>query len=161
LLALIFGMFSGGIAYNRKLVLTNAVREGSRYGATLPVAAAPALTPACTDQIDCWLAQVATVTKQAAEGELGNSVAGWKVCVAYVYPDGTDTNDKTRSRLLTPSGLGAPTPAGTCFPSSDGRPTGERRVQVTAERPDKLQYLVSTTNLTLFSQAVTRFEAAP
>ena len=35
LMMLILGMFSGGIAYNRKNSMTNAVREGARYGATI------------------------------------------------------------------------------------------------------------------------------
>ena len=36
-MALILGMFSGGIAYNQKLDLTHATREGARYGATVAV----------------------------------------------------------------------------------------------------------------------------
>lgn len=164
LLTLIFGMFSGGIAYNRKLVLTNAVREGSRYGATLAVAQAPPLTPACTDQIDCWLSKVASVTQQASEGELSSSGGGWKVCVAYVHPAGTATNDMNRKLERTPPSTDAITKVppstlaqATCF--DDGRPPSERRVQVTAQRAGKLEYLVSSMSLTLRSQSVTRFEA--
>jgi len=152
-------MFSGGIAYNRKLVLTNAVREGSRYGATLPVAAAPCSSGV---PINCWLAQVAEVTQKASEGEL-SSASGWKVCVAYV-PAAADAGDKRRKLERTPASPDFFTtvppstlPAATCF--DDGLQDTDRRVQVTAEKAGKLQYLVSSTNLTLQSRAVTRFEA--
>ena len=36
-IALILGLFTGGMAYNRKITIVNAAREASRYGATLPV----------------------------------------------------------------------------------------------------------------------------
>ena len=35
---LLLGMVTAGLAYNKKLAITNGVREGSRYGATLSVA---------------------------------------------------------------------------------------------------------------------------
>jgi hypothetical protein len=155
LLALVFGMLSGGISYNRKLALTNAVREGSRYGSTLAVAQAPPLTPACVNQIDCWLAQLATITVQAAEGELGPSVSARQVCVAYVY--------RTAARPTTgPASCCAPWPLtpsrdGTCF--TDGRGDAERRVQVSAQRDGKLELVLRSTDLKLTSQSVTRFEA--
>src|SRR5215207_9336974 len=34
--ALLFGVFTGGMALSRKNSMTNAVREGARLGATLP-----------------------------------------------------------------------------------------------------------------------------
>jgi len=157
LLALVFGMFSGGLAYNRKLTLTNAVREGSRYGATLAVAQARSQT-ACTstDAIDCWLAQVATITEKAADGELGTSVGSRRVCVAYIS-SGAGPDDATRSRVRTSASADVTTPGGTCF--DDGRPPGERRVQVSAQRDGKLELVLRSTKLTLKSQSVTRFEA--
>ncbi len=158
LFALLFGMFSGGLAYNRKLALTNGVREGSRYGATLAVDQAPPQTPACVDQVDCWLAQVATITVQAAEGELGASVGARQVCVAYVHPAGTTTNDKSR-KLLRTSAATDTLSDGTCF--TDGRGDAERRVQVSAQRDGKLELVVRSTDLTLSSQSLTRFEAIP
>lgn len=152
LLVLVFGMLSGGLSYNRKLALTNAVREGSRYGSTLAVAQAPPLTPTCANQIDCWLAQVATITVQAAEGELGSSVAARQVCVAYVHP--TDSRKLVRTSAATDT----VTPGGKCF--DDGRgPNTELRVQVSAQRDGKLELLLRSKNLTLTSQSVTRFEA--
>ncbi len=156
-LVLVFGMLSGGISYNRKLALTNAVREGSRYGSTLAVAQAPALTPACATQIDCWLAQVATITVQAAEGELGSSVAAREVCVAYVHPAGATADDRSRKIVRASVGTDTVTDGGTCF--DDGRGAAERRVQVSAQRDGKLELVLSSTDLTLTSRSVTRFEA--
>lgn len=156
LLVLIFGMLSAGLSYNRKLALTNAVREGSRYGSTLAVAQAPPLTPACTSQIDCWLAHVATITVQAAEGELGSSVTARQVCVAYVHPAGTTAEDRSRKLVRTSATTDTVTD-GTCF--GDGRGDAERRVQVGAQRDGKLELLLRSTDLTLTSRSVTRFEA--
>ncbi|MEY2433928.1 MAG: TadE-like protein, partial [Acidimicrobiaceae bacterium] len=54
LMMILLGMFTGGLAWNRKLAVTNGVREGSRFGATLSVA-----TSTCTSgtagTVDCWL----------------------------------------------------------------------------------------------------------
>lgn len=38
-MALVLGIFTGGLAYNRKISITSAVREGARYGATLACSA--------------------------------------------------------------------------------------------------------------------------
>src|SRR5262249_39087816 len=148
-------IFSGGLAYNRKLAVTNGVREGSRYGATLPVASAPSCF--ASTQLECWLAQVATVTQSASEGELGSSVAARQICIAYVYPNGTTANDKTW-KLTRPSS-GDAFSSGTCF--ADGRSDDtERRVQVSASRDGQITWAFGSTNLTLKSQSVTKFEAA-
>src|SRR5688500_9925226 len=72
LFMLLMGTITGGIALNDRLAVTNGVREGSRYGATLPVASVPCSSGAL---LDCWLAEVASVTAQASEGELGPTVA--------------------------------------------------------------------------------------
>jgi Flp pilus assembly protein TadG len=149
LMMLLLGMITGGFAYNQKLAITNGVREGSRYGATLPV------TSSC--QLNCWLGKVADVTQSASEGELNSTVTALNICVAYVYPAGASaSNDVTKS--LTRTASGDTTSNGTCF--SDGRPDNERRVQVTGSRQGKIEFLVTSMTPTLSSQAVTRFEAA-
>jgi TadE-like protein len=155
LAALLLGIFSGGLAYNRKLAVTDGVREGSRYGATLPVASAPACL--ASTQLECWLSQVATVTEGASEGQLGLSVTAREICVAYVYPNGTTANDKTWK--LTRTFAGDSFSSGTCF--ADGRTdNSERRVQVTGSRDGQISWAFGSTNLTLKSQSVTKFEAS-
>ena len=152
LFMLLMGMVTGGIVLNDRLAVTNGVREGSRYGSTLAVAAASCPSGS---QLDCWLAQVATVTEQASEGELGSTVAARQICVAYVYPSGTSSVDRTRRLLRTAAGDVYSN--ATCF--DDGRPGGERRVQVSGQRDGQIQWVLGTTNVTLTGRSVSRFEA--
>jgi len=155
LVMLLLGIITGGFAYNQKLAITNGVREGSRFGATLPVAQSSCSSGSGT--LDCWLKQVADVTQTSSEGELASTVTALNICVAYVYPSGAAVNDMTKALTRTSSGdsIAAST---TCF--SDGRPNSERRVQVMASRQGKIEYLVATATPTLSSQSVTKFEAA-
>ena len=155
LVMLMLGILTAGIAYNRKIAVTNGVREGSRYGATLPVASAPSCS--LSTQLECWLSQVATITQQASEGELGSSVATRQICVAYVYPNGTTTNDQTWRIVRSESGDSFA--SGNCF--ADGRADdAERRVQVSASRDGEIEWAFGSTNVTLSSRSVTKFEAA-
>lgn len=151
------GMFTGGIAFNNRLAVTNGVREGSRYGATLSMTAAAA-SPSCTSTapMECWLQQVATITQEASEGQLASTVASRNICVAYVHPAGTTATDSTRRLVRTSSG--DTFSAGTCF--TDGRPSNERRVQVRGSRTGRLEWVLGAMDLTLASQSVTRFEAS-
>jgi len=148
-------MVTGGFAYNQKLAITNGVREGSRFGATLPVASS--VCGAGAGSLDCWLQQVADVTQSASEGELSASATALSICVAYVYPAGTAANDTTKSLRRTAGGDSISS-GSSCF--ADGRPNGERRVQVTGSRQGKIEFLVSSATPTLSSQSVTKFEAA-
>ena len=70
LTALVLGIMSFGTAHAQRLSLTNAAREGARYGATLPVSAPN------------WLQTVSDVTTASATGELDAGVPGRSVCVA-------------------------------------------------------------------------------
>jgi hypothetical protein len=152
---LILGLLTGGIAMNKRLAVTNGVREGSRYGATLAVASAPSCA---SGGMTCWLSSVATIAQQGSEGELAGTVPSSIVCVAYVYPNGTTAIDRT-SRMTRTAGVdGALTTGSPCF--SDGRPDSERRVQVVGQRAGKIEYLLGSSTLILSSRSVTRFEAA-
>lgn len=157
LFMLLVGMFTGGVLFNERLAITNGVREGSRYGATLPVAAAPCPSG---NQLDCWLRQVASVTLQASEGKLNSGVAGRSVCIAYVSP-GTTAVDQTRRITVTgtqTAATGTITTGSTCF--SDARPQSERRVQVQGSRQGKIEWVLGSSTPTLASGSVTKFEAA-
>jgi Flp pilus assembly protein TadG len=151
LVMLLLGMFTGGLTLNQKLAIANGVREGSRYGATLPVAAS---CSGGAGTLSCWLTQVADLTQTAAEGNLASSAANLQICVAYVSPAATAT-DKTTS--LTRTSSGDTTASAQCF--DDGRPASERRVQVTATRDAKIEYLLGTATPTLTSRSITKFEA--
>lgn len=146
LMMILLGMFTGGLAWNRKLAVTNGVREGSRFGATLSVP-----TSTCTSgtagTVDCWLSQVADVTQSSSENELGSSVATRSVCVAYI--------STTTTRSLTRTSSGDSYSNTTCF--TDGRT--DFRVQVSGSRSTTLEFILFTMTPTISSQSVTRFEA--
>jgi Flp pilus assembly protein TadG len=139
---LLLGMFTGGLAYTRKLSVTDASREGARYGATLPLTAAA--------NTDAWLQKVADVTVASSDGEIEPGESGAFVCVAYVPGTGT-------ARRLEKTGTASAVLSdGTCF--ADGR-ANESRIQVVGRRTSKLELLVWSDDLTLSSQSVARYEA--
>jgi Flp pilus assembly protein TadG len=71
LMALILGLFTGGVAYNRKISITNAVREGARYGATLSCSAS------CVSA-GSWETQVKARVAASSGGELtAADVCAW------------------------------------------------------------------------------------
>src|SRR5207245_5966279 len=80
LMALVLGMFSGAVAYNRKITLTGAARDAGRYATTHPV----------TGTVGAWLTDVAQFTASNSQGELDPGSAGRYICVAYVPPNGTN-----------------------------------------------------------------------
>jgi Flp pilus assembly protein TadG len=69
-MALALGIISFASANSQKLALTNAAREGARYGATLPASTAN------------WLQKVEDVTVASATGDLDTGVPGRSICVA-------------------------------------------------------------------------------
>lgn len=154
LFAILLAIVTGGLTYNRKLAVTNGVREAGRYGATFAVGAAASCSSSVP--LECWLAQVATVAEQASEGELASPTTSRSICVAYVYPSGATTNDTTRKLNRTSAGdtfsVGS-----ACF--IDGRPSAERRVQVTGSRAASIEYVLGSMALTVSSRSVTKFEA--
>ena len=96
-------------------------------------------------------------TARLRTSELSASATALSICVAYVYPAGTAANDTTKSLRRTAGGDSISS-GSSCF--ADGRPNGERRVQVTGSRQGKIEFLVSSATPTLSSQSVTKFEAA-
>ena len=143
---LLLGMFTGGLAYNRRLAVTQAAREGARYGATLPVTGPP----------NTWLDTVADVVVRSADGELDDVTAGRFICVALIS-GGTATNRAATGSAVSYNTGFPGVPAGACF--DDGRPLTEPRVQVVASRTSEFEALVFTRSLNLKSQAVSRYEA--
>lgn len=138
----VLGMMTGGLAYSRKLSIAQGVREGARYGATLPISASVPL--------NTWLTRVSDLTIASSDGELGATKPGRVVCVAYVTASGA----ATRHRIV---GSASPVVESQPCIADDGR-TGEARVQVVAERTSNLEALVFSRNLTLSSHAVARSE---
>jgi hypothetical protein len=149
----LLGIFTGGIALNQKAAVTNGVREGSRYGATLPVKSSSCSSGSQT--LTCWLSNVADVTVASSEGSLEPGVAGRQLCVAYVYPAGTGADDQTMKLERSSAGESVTT-GSSCF--SDGRPSNQRRVQVSGQRKGSIQFFFGTLNPNLGTTSVAKFE---
>jgi Flp pilus assembly protein TadG len=147
LMVLILGMVSAGIAYNHNLSLSHTAREAARHGATLPVTNFASM--------DLWLDEIAARAVEDATGSLDPGTPGLIICVAYVHPNGSLATDSTSSR--TNNGGSVSYASSSCF--VDGRPPDERRVQVSVTRETTFNALVFSTNITLDSEGVSRFEA--
>ena len=143
---LLLGTVSAAIAYGQSSSITNATRESSRFGATLTV----------DGDLSAWLASTANAAEGAAIGDVDVMKDGHNVCVAYVYPNGTELQDRTRS--LTVDKNGATEGPAPCY--ADGRPNKERRVQVVIERPATIETGFWSNDLTLSAQAASIFERA-
>jgi hypothetical protein len=147
LVMMLLGTITIGLSYNRVNSLNNGARESARYGATLPV----------DDDISAWLNSVANVAIESTTGDLTASASDQELCVAYVYPDGTKGNDQTVA-IIEMSGTRSIATGVTCF--EDGRPSGERRVQISMHRTSEVQTGVYTKIVNLDAQSVTRYERA-
>lgn len=145
LLAFLLGTVTVGSAYDSSISMNNAARESSRFGAVRSV----------ENDLAGWLDTVADVAVASATGDLNSNVAGQFVCVAYVYPDGTNSQDQT-VRLIEESGTRKVQTGQSCF--IDGRPSDERRVQVQLIRDTDIEAVLFSRTITLNATSVTRFE---
>lgn len=128
LFALILGIFTGGTAYYRKIAVVEAVREGARYGASLPLGSGVGAVPA-------WESAVRERVVEASTGEL----AVTDVCVSLVLPTGG-----------TECGVGDP-------PGAAAEPA-IHLVKVSATRGAELQFLFFDVDVDLEGQLAARFE---
>ena len=154
LVMLIGGMVSAGIAYNHQLALTHSAREAGRYAATLPVTGFASM--------EAWLDSVAQRALDDAAGSLNPGASGYYVCVAYVHPGGVIATDSTKNRVDDGVSVtyAKPLPGvtdGSCV--ADGRPNGERRVQISVARETDFDVVFFSSAVTLDAEAVNRFEA--
>jgi Flp pilus assembly protein TadG len=148
LVMLLFGLLSGGMAWNQNLALSQGVRVGARYGATLPVSNYTTL--------DDYLDVLATRVVDASDGNVGASTPGRMVCVAYVHPAGTADLDKTRSRTVT--GTTVTRSNNPCF--TDSQATTDVRIQAVSERTTTLETGLWSRSITLHQQVVFRYEVS-
>jgi hypothetical protein len=142
LMVLLVGLVSAGVAWNQKLSLSHAAREGARYGATLPAQ-------------EGWATKLQDLVIKRAAGELTPQ----QVCVSLVQGSGsspvvpTDLAGAAASELTTRSG-GAPCMADDGYPFGDGG----RRVQVTVAREGKIDIVFRQWEVDLSSDATARWE---
>jgi hypothetical protein len=171
-MTLVLGMFYGGLAYNRKITMTNAAREAARYGATLnpaglPFLPDPAGAPGSSHGLDTWLYRVADVVQQNAEDDLNTGTDGLRICVGFVHPaggnhgaPGNPNNDKVSHTLIrdnSGSTFGASGPAAQCF--ADGGQGADKRVQIEVRRRSNIELLFFAVPVTITERAIVRFEA--
>lgn len=134
--ALLLGLTSGGMAYNRKISLTNGLREGARFGATLD-----------GPTTNGWATDVQNRTVELTQGDLTVN----QVCVKLVKQGTGDVYS------LLPSGSQCASSGEPAMPSTAA--TGDCVVKIWASRPDQLQAMFFTSALTLRARAVGRYEA--
>jgi Flp pilus assembly protein TadG len=115
-LLIVFGGITAALSYEHKAEIVTAVRDGARYGATVPLAQ-------CDTVANCrnknWAQLVQAVTQQRGDGTLATS----QICVALVSGTGTVY---TRSGGVYATGTNSTFPTAGCF--SDGNAdSGMRR----------------------------------
>lgn len=148
-IALVLGMITAGLSFERWIGITQGAREGGRLGATLSILASStdgAGVPNGT--LSTWLQRVYDTSLQASG--LDPADRGFAACVALY--DGT-----TFTKL---SAVGTATPAqtaGECY--SDGQ--SGARVQVTMQRDTFWDWFLARTDVTVKGKATTRWEHAP
>jgi len=148
-----FGMISAGITFNRVQDMTGAVRQGSRFGATLPVGTTVA-------DRDTWVTSVLASVTQTANGQLDSSDS--TICVAVVTGNGTTIFTSGASYIGSSSGGVVTT--GSCpaavpnFPFADGNAGSAARVEVVARRPGQIMAVLFTVNPMIDVRSVGRYE---
>ncbi|MGN6693180.1 MAG: TadE/TadG family type IV pilus assembly protein [Aquihabitans sp.] len=139
---LLFGMFTGGLVLNRRMTVTQAAREGARYGATV---AAEQCMPASNCGGRTWAQQVRYATVNRSEG----AVVEADVCVALVEGPGSApvplSLAHTTNATLTP-----------CYVDQSAD-TG-KRVQVVITFSDKIQAVVTNIPVNVTARSTSKLE---
>jgi Flp pilus assembly protein TadG len=128
LLSLVLGIFTGGLAYTNKISVVEGVREGARYGASLPMGSG-------ATAVATWEAGV----RDRVLNALGGDGAAVDICVKFVLPTGG-----------TDCGLADP-------PGASNEPA-VHLVKVSASRPASLEFFFFRTSTVLNGKLVARFE---
>lgn len=151
---LILGMFSGGIAYNQKLELTHATREGARYGATVDEKQTfSPIPPIMTDRT--WAEGVRDLVVERSAGVLTPAQV---TCVALV------TGPRNSPTVVPPNPAGNShvwmSGGGPCPYKEDSFDTTNpgKRVQVSVQRPGEIRALFFTYGVQLKARANSQYE---
>jgi Flp pilus assembly protein TadG len=140
--SLVMGTFSGAIAYNNKASITQAAREGARYGATVPIDQCDS-GGSCSGLTWAQLVQSLTVDRSSGSATTG------QVCVALV--SGTGATQAAIDSNHTTAGGTAP-----CW--IDNAPDGGNRVQVRITTPADINFVVGDFTVTLVATSVSHYE---
>lgn len=135
-LSLVLGIYTGGAAYTNKIGLVEAVREGARFGASLPMGTGSTA-----------LATWETSVRDRVVSASGGDVRFEDVCVKWVLPSLVTTTTTTPSTTC-----GLSDPAGAV-----NEPT-VHLVKVSATKPAKMEFFFFSKATTLTGKLVARFE---
>lgn len=138
-LMMCFGTISGGIVFNDKLALSQGVREGARYGATLPG------TPTNAATATTFLSAVRSSARDSASGQLGTSASTF--CVGFI-----PATSSAQTWYMTDTATSAST--GLCT----GSPTTRGIVVVIGRKPAEFNLILDVLTTTLTSVGVARYE---
>lgn len=139
LLVLLFGVIYGGFAFNTKLTITQAAREGARFGATL------AFLEDETEPHEAWFTDIRDRVVDTALGDQGLAPGDRYICVRYV-----DANGVGDSREFG---------TGDCTVDASSVPAGRERVEVVVSRPSRLDLIFYGFDINLRSVGIARYEA--
>lgn len=137
-LALILGIYTGGMAYTNKIALVEAVREGSRYGASLP-------TGNAANAVTTWQASV----RDRVVASSGGALTAADVCVAFVLPTAVSASTTTTV---------ANWDCGVRDPSGAINEPLVHLVKVSATKPATMEFFLFSKSTVLRASAVARFE---
>jgi len=152
-LIIIFGGITASMVYQDRSAVVNAVREGSRFGSTLPYAQ-------CDTTSNCnaggsnrnWAQLVQYVTQKRSDGTLSTS----QICVALVT--GSSNTTYTHTGGVYTTGTSTAFPTANCF--DDGNAYTETRVHVAAIKDgEKINLVFHTFNLSVTSKSIARYES--
>ncbi len=135
-LSLLLGIYTGGVAYTNKIGLTEAVREGARFGASLPMGTGPSA-------LTTWENSV----KDRIVSASGGDVRVEDVCVKWVLPALVTTTTTTPS-----------TTCGLSDPAGAVNEPSVHLVKVSATKPAKMEFFLFSKSTTLTGKLVARFE---
>ncbi len=145
LMVLIVGMVTAGHAYDQKLQVTHAAREGARFAATV----APSQV---FSNGDTWANNVRDLVIERSAGQLDAA----QVCVSLVEGSPGTVHDGSAS--YSTAGSATPCIAGQAYPMS-GADDG-MRVQVTAARPGRIDLVMfGEVNFTISTSATAKSES--
>lgn len=131
-----FGMISSAIMLNDKLSLTQGVREGARYGATLPYSVAGR---------NAFLVEIRTAARGESYGQIGAAAATYCVGIREFTGGAHWHLPNTGSAALN----------GPC-PGAPSLPTGS--IVVIGNKASSINLIVDEFSLTLGSTSVARYE---
>ncbi len=142
LLMLVFGMLTGGLVMNRRMEVTQASREGARYGATVSF---DQCTPTSACNGRTWAQQVQSVAVSRSDG----AVTASNVCVALVV--GPGSNPVALSTAHTTNGSMNP-----CY--IDQSADVGRRVQVVITFSDTIEAVLTNIPVNVTARSTSRLE---